>query len=131
MRMVYFPREECEIIDTWYVMGMRGTGSNDISVNDVYVPKSRTFPMMPDFDPGSHYQGPLYRLPLVGAAVSGIPTPMLGVARRAVDTVTELARNKTPVASSGLLKERSSAQVQLGRRPRRSCVQAACCFSTP
>ena len=51
MRMVYFPSEECEIIDTWDVMGMRGTGSNDISVTDVYVPKSRTFPMVPDFEP--------------------------------------------------------------------------------
>jgi alkylation response protein AidB-like acyl-CoA dehydrogenase len=116
MRMVYFPSAECEIIDgTWDVMGMRGTGSNDISVTDVYVPKSRTFPMAPDFEPGSHYRGPLYRLPLVGAAASGIPTPMLGVARRALDEVTELARTKTPVASSGLLKERALAQVQLGR----------------
>lgn len=115
MLMVYFPREQCEIIDTWYVMGMRGTGSNDISVKDVFVPESRTFPMMPEFHPGSHYQGPLYRLPLVGVAVTGIPTPMLGVARRAVDTVRELALNKTPVTSSGLLKERSLAQVQLGK----------------
>ena len=115
MRMVYFPRGECEIIDTWDVMGMRGTGSNDISVTDVYVPRSRTFPMVPDFEPGSHYRGPLYRLPVVGAAASGIPTPMLGVARRALDEVTELARTKTPVASSGLLKQRVSAQVQLGR----------------
>jgi alkylation response protein AidB-like acyl-CoA dehydrogenase len=115
MRMVYFPRAECEIIDTWDVMGMRGTGSNDISVTDVYVPKSRTFAMVPDFELGSHYRGPLYRLPVVGAAASGIPTPMLGVARRALDEVTELARTKTPVASSGLLKQRASAQVQLGR----------------
>ena len=115
MRMVYLRSEECEIIDTWDVMGMRGTGSNDISVTDVYVPKSRTFPMVPDFEPGSHYRGPLYRLPLVGAAASGIPTPMLGVARRALDEVTVLARTKTPVGSSGLLRERSSAQVQLGR----------------
>ena len=39
MRMVYFPRAECEIIDgTWDVMGMRGTGSNDISVTDVRAP---------------------------------------------------------------------------------------------
>ena len=113
--MVYFPREDCEIIDTWDVMGMRGTGSNDISVTDVYVPKSRTFPMVPEFEPGSHYQGPLYRLPFVGAAATGIPTPMLGVARRAVDEVTDLALSKTPVASSGPLKERSSAQVQLGK----------------
>jgi indole-3-acetate monooxygenase len=114
-RMVYFPIEQCEIIDTWDVMGMRGTGSNDISVTDVYVPKSRTFPWVPGFEPGSHYRGPLYRLPLAGVTASGIPTPMLGVARRALDEVTELARTKTPVASSGLLKERTSAQVQLGR----------------
>jgi alkylation response protein AidB-like acyl-CoA dehydrogenase len=114
-RMVYFPREGCEIIDTWDVMGMRGTGSNDIAVTDVYVPKSRTFPMVPDFEPGSHYRGPLYRLPLTGVLATGIPTPMLGVARRALDEVTELARTKTPVASSGLLKERALAQVQLGR----------------
>ena len=114
MRMVYFPREECEIIDTWDVMGMRGTGSHDISVTDVYVPKSRTFPMVPDFEPGSHYRGPLYRLPVVGVLATGIPTPMLGVARRALDEVTELARTKTPVASSGLLKERASAQSPAG-----------------
>src|SRR5262249_16454890 len=87
----------------------------DISVTDVYVPNRRTFPMVPDFEPGSHYRGALYRLPVVGAAASGISTPMLGVARRALDEVTELARTKAPVASSGLLKERSSAQLQLGR----------------
>jgi indole-3-acetate monooxygenase len=115
MVMVYFPRENCEIIDTWDVMGMRGTGSNDISVTDVYVPKSRTFPMVPEFEPGCHYQGPLYRLPLVGAAATGIPTPMLGVARRALDEVAGLALTKTPVGSSGRLKERSLAQIQLGK----------------
>jgi alkylation response protein AidB-like acyl-CoA dehydrogenase len=115
MRMVYFPRDRCEIIDTWDVMGMRGTGSNDISVTDVHVPKSRTFPMVPDFEPGSHYLGPLYRLPVAGVLATGIPTPMLGVARRALDEVTELACTKTPVEARGLLKERASAQVQLGR----------------
>jgi len=115
MRMVYFPSEQCEIIDTWDVMGMRGTGSNDISVTDVYVPNSRTFPMVPDFEPGSHYRGPLYRLPVAGLLATGIPTPMLGVARRALDESTELARTKTPVEARGRLKERASAQVQLGR----------------
>ncbi len=115
MRMVYFPRERCEIIDTWDVMGMRGTGSNDITVTDVFVPRHLTFPMEPEFEPGSHYRGPLYRLPVVGAAGAGIPTPMLGVARRALDEVTALALHKTPVTSQGLLRERSSAQIDLGR----------------
>ena len=50
MRMAYFPRAGCEILDTWNVMGMRGTGSHDISVTDVYVPTARTFPMVPDFE---------------------------------------------------------------------------------
>ena len=113
--MVYVPRDECEIIDTWDAMGMRGTGSNDVSVTGVVVPKSRTFPMVPGFKPGSHYQGPLYRLPVVGAAATGIPTPMLGVARRAIDEATKVALTKTPVASNDLLMRRSSAQVQLGR----------------
>lgn len=114
MRMVYIRRAACEIIDTWNVMGMRGTGSHDVSVTDVFVPDHLSFPMEPEFEPGSHYRGPLYRLPLVGVAAGGIPTPMLGVARRALDEVTELAKTKTPVASSGLLRERSSAQIQLG-----------------
>jgi alkylation response protein AidB-like acyl-CoA dehydrogenase len=113
--MVYFSRANCEIVDTWDAMGMRGTGSNDISVTDVYVPKFRTFPMVPEFETGSHYKGPLYRFPLAGIAATGIPTVMLGAARKAIDEVTELALTKTPVASSGPLKERSSAQAKLAR----------------
>jgi alkylation response protein AidB-like acyl-CoA dehydrogenase len=115
MRMVFFPREQCEVIDTWNVMGMRGTGSNDITVDNVFVPGSRSFPMMPEFEPGSHYRGPLYQYPLVGTVAAGIPTPMLGVARKAIDAVTDLALTKTPVASSAPLKERSLAQMQLGK----------------
>jgi len=113
--MVYFPREDCEIIDTWDAVGMRGTGSNDISVTNVYVPECRTFPMAPEFETGSHYKGPLYRFPVAGIAATGIPTVMLGAARKAIEKVTELALTKTPVASSGLLKERASAQAKLAK----------------
>ena len=62
--MAYLPRESCEVIDTWHVMGMRGTGSNDVAVTDVFVPTVRTFPIVPEFTPGSHYRGPLYRFSL-------------------------------------------------------------------
>jgi alkylation response protein AidB-like acyl-CoA dehydrogenase len=113
--MVYFRREDCEIIDTWDAMGMRGTGSNDVSVTDVYVPEFRTFALSSEFETGSHYRGPLYRFPLPGIAATGIPTVMLGAARSAIDAVTELALTKTPVASSGRLKERSSAQAKLAK----------------
>jgi alkylation response protein AidB-like acyl-CoA dehydrogenase len=113
--MVYFPSESCQVIDTWNVLGMRGTGSNDISVTDVFVPKARTFPFVPEFDPGSHYQGPLYRFPLMGVVASSIPPVMLAVARRAIDEVSALAQGKTPVATSRLLRERASAQAKLAK----------------
>jgi alkylation response protein AidB-like acyl-CoA dehydrogenase len=115
MVMVYFPRETCQIIDTWHVMGMRGTGSNDVSVTDVFVPKARTFPMVPEFEPGSHYQGPLYRFPLFGVVATSIPPVMLAMARRAIDEVSALAQGKTPVASSRLLRERASAQAKVAQ----------------
>jgi alkylation response protein AidB-like acyl-CoA dehydrogenase len=103
------------VIDTWHVMGMRGTGSHDISVTGVFVPKTRTFAMVPEFEPGSHYQGPLYRFPLVGVGATGILPVMLAVARQAIDYVSELAQGKTPVASSRLLRERASAQAKLAQ----------------
>jgi alkylation response protein AidB-like acyl-CoA dehydrogenase len=115
MVMAYFPREQCQVIDTWNVMGMRGTGSHDISVTDVLVPKIRTFPMVPEFEPGSHYQGPLYRFPLVGVSATSLPPITLAVARQAIDYVSELAQGKTPVASGTLLRERASAQAQLAQ----------------
>ena len=113
--MAYFPRESCQVIDTWYTMGMRGTGSHDVTVTDVFVPAARTFPMVPEFDPGAHYQGPLYRFPLMGVVAVSIPPIMLAVARRAINEVSALAQGKTPVAASTLLRERASTQAKLAR----------------
>ncbi len=115
MVMVYFPRESGQIIDTWHVLGMRGTGSNDVSVDDVFVPTARTFPMMPEFEPGSHYQGPLYRFPLFGIVATSIPPVMLGIARNAIDEASALAQGETPVASTKLLRDRASAQAKVAK----------------
>lgn len=113
--MVYLPSDNCEVIDTWDVLGMRGTGSNDVSVSEVFVPKTRTFPFVPDFEPGSNYQGPLYQFPLMGVVASSIPPVMLALARRAIDEVSALAQGKTPVTASTLLRERASAQSKLAQ----------------
>src|SRR5713101_3692575 len=113
--MAYLPPESCEIIDTWHVSGMRGTGSNDIAVTDVFVPRARTFPIVPEFTPGSRYHGPLYRFPLIGIVASNLPPLVLAVARRAIDEVTELAQAKVPVTRSTALRERASAQAKLAQ----------------
>jgi indole-3-acetate monooxygenase len=113
--MAYLPRERCEVIDTWHVMGMRGTGSNDVAITDVFAPRACTFPFVPEFTPGSHYQGPLYRFPLIGIVASNLPPLVLAVARRAIDEVESLAGSKVPVAASSSLRERASAQARLAR----------------
>jgi alkylation response protein AidB-like acyl-CoA dehydrogenase len=113
--MAYLPRESCQVIDTWHVMGMRGTGSSDVAVTDIFVPRARTFPFVPDFNPGSHYQGPLYRFPLIGIVASNLPPLVLAVARRAIDEVSALAQGKVPVAASTSLRERASAQAKLAQ----------------
>ena len=41
-RMLFFPTEDCEIIDTWHTAGLRGTGSHDYAVSDVFVPATRS-----------------------------------------------------------------------------------------
>src|SRR5207248_10412333 len=63
------PIEDCEIIDTWFVCGLAGTGSKDIAVNDVFVPARRVL-MFADAragtTPGARYhKNPLYRMPLL------------------------------------------------------------------
>jgi indole-3-acetate monooxygenase len=113
--MAYLPRESCEVIDTWHVMGMRGTGSNDVAVTDVFVPRARTFPFVPEFTPGSHYQGTLYRFPLIGIVASNLPPLVLAVARRAIEEVSALAQGKVPATARTSLRERSSAQAKLAQ----------------
>jgi indole-3-acetate monooxygenase len=113
--VAYLPRESCQVIDTWHVLGMRGTGSNDVTVTDVFVPTARTFPFVPEFTPGSHYQGSLYRFPLIGMVASNLPPLLLAVARRAIEEVSMLAQGKVPVAASTKLRERASAQAKLAQ----------------
>jgi len=110
VRMIFLRAQDCEIIDTWNAMGMRGSGSDDIQVNDAYVPSTRTLLMVADFEPGSHYQGPLYRFPAMGIVCIAIAPLTLAIARSAIDEVKAVAQGKTPFAATKLLREKSFAQ---------------------
>jgi len=107
--------DEVEILDTWHTLGMRGTDSNDVAVDDVFVPRARTFPLEPTFEPGLHYQSPLYRFPGIGEAAVVICPTALAIARRAIDEVTDLARTKTPFGSTVALRGRPATQARLAR----------------
>ena len=112
MRLMLFPTSAVEIIDTWRVAGLRGTGSHDFQVNDVFVPEKHAiagFAAKPT-QPGTLYQAPF--ITVFAMCLASVP---LGIARAAIDAFIELAEAKTPTGSSGRLRDKASAQADLGK----------------
>ena len=90
-RFAFVPRDVAAIEDSWDALGLRGTGSHHLSIDHVQVPSEHF--AAPVFEPVRH-DGPLWRLGLfdmAGIMMVGFP---LGVARRAVDEFTTMARTK-------------------------------------
>lgn len=91
LRACFFPVDHVEIHDNWQVMGMKGTGSCDFSVSEVFVPEDFTY-AFPTSLP--RRGGPLYRLGFPGFVINEPAAFALGVARRALNEITNLARSK-------------------------------------
>jgi indole-3-acetate monooxygenase len=108
----FLPAEHTTILDTWHTMGMRGTGSHDVAVADVFVPERFTAPLVPLERPGTAYQGPLYRL-TIWPPIALLAPPALGVARAALDDLLALARAKTPSYTGSTLSARQVVQRQV------------------
>jgi indole-3-acetate monooxygenase len=106
---------EVKILDTWHSLGMRATDSNDVVVDSVFVPAHRTFPLVPEFEPGPYHRGPLYRFPAIGAVPLTIAPVALAVARAAISEVKDLARHKTAFGFGKPLRERGVVQTMLAR----------------
>ena len=112
IRICYFyPKSTARIIDNWNVSGLRGTGSHDIAVDDLFVPEERTFSAM---DRRARITGPMNRMHGFDLAGCGFCCVGLGVARAAIDSFVELATVKIPRSSSDLLRERVMVQAQVG-----------------
>jgi alkylation response protein AidB-like acyl-CoA dehydrogenase len=108
------PAEQAEIIDNWNTLGMSGTGSHDVALNDLFVPEERAVPWVPLRTPSKAYGGPLYRL-TIWPAVAALAAPALGIARAAIDELVELATKKTPAYTVKSLRDRSVVQSQLAQ----------------
>lgn len=101
---------EVEILDTWDSLGMRGTDSNDIAADGVFVPAARSFPLAPAFTPGRRFGGPLYRLPAPVSVMVVIAPVALAIARGAITALRDLADRKTPLGATKTLRHRASVQ---------------------
>jgi alkylation response protein AidB-like acyl-CoA dehydrogenase len=112
VRLAVFPVDDVEFHDTWHVSGLRGTGSRDLEVKDVFVPEER----MISFFSGKRYvDGPNYRFPNLGFLALTIAPIPLGIARRAIDELIDLAAGKTPMGIGSRLRERGITQFEIGK----------------
>jgi alkylation response protein AidB-like acyl-CoA dehydrogenase len=113
-----FPRAEAQVIPgSWDVAGLRGTGSFDWTVKDVYLPEQRTCPHVgvPLDNQWARWPGITYALPSqawVGPHHSSVIT---GIARAGIDALVALAREKTPRGRTGMLCENPQVQDAVGR----------------
>ena len=110
VRAMWVPRENAKIVDTWTVIGMRGTGSQDFTVDDVFVPDSHTLSIA---DPPRE-TGPLYHPRMMFAATwTGTAANSLGIARGAIDTFIDLAKREGTTMSAAVLRDRPYAQARV------------------
>lgn len=112
MPFVFFDRDDVELIDTWDVSGLAGTGSGDYAVTDVFVPEGRWAQIGFDQPLLNH---PLSRFSFFGLLASGVAACTMGIARRSIDELITLAETKRPQGSRKALRERAPVQADTAR----------------
>jgi 3-hydroxy-9,10-secoandrosta-1,3,5(10)-triene-9,17-dione monooxygenase len=104
-RTFVLPRSDYAVEDVWDTVGLRGTGSNDIVVTEVFVPEHRSLSFM-DVSrlvvPGQELNGgPLYKLPYGSVFSYSITTPIIGMATGAYEAHVSYLRDRVRVAYAG------------------------------
>jgi alkylation response protein AidB-like acyl-CoA dehydrogenase len=101
---------DVEIIDTWDSLGMRGTDSNDIEANGVFVPESRAFRFEPDCRASAPFDGPLYRMPALAATFPVIAPVALAIASGAIRELRDIVTSKVPLGLTKTARDRAAVQ---------------------
>ncbi|MBB4615024.1 acyl-CoA dehydrogenase family protein [Novosphingobium taihuense] len=113
------PRSDANVLDTWHTGGMRGTGSTEFELNDVFVPNEHTFMM---FGAEPTHPDPLYRVPtsFFGFTLTAVP---LGIARATIEALRQLAANRPSMPGRAGLRDQPHVHYTLGKA--RAMVEAS------
>ena len=116
-RMFLVPASDYTIIDTWQVIGLAGTGSNDVEVTDIFVPAYRTLSterIRGGPNRGSELNpGTLYKLPAVSLFAFAVAGVSLGIARGAIEHFAETTRTRRSAYTGRSLADFTNIQVHL------------------
>ena len=108
MQVAVVPRADVSFNDGWHVQGLKGTGSYDYSITDVFVPHTRTFALFTR----EPYRGgsPATRMGMMPVTAAGHASWALGVAKSMLDDVAELAATKYRMSDMAALASRPTFQ---------------------
>ncbi|MEM6704848.1 MAG: acyl-CoA dehydrogenase family protein [Acidobacteriota bacterium] len=107
----YFEPDQVTFHDNWNPSGLRGTGSVDFEVDGAFVPEGRWIVL------GSadrHVHTPFFRMPFFGLFAAAVAAVPIGIAQRALEEFTDLARKKVAMWQKSTLNESSLVQLELG-----------------
>jgi len=107
IRTILFPATSAVLYDVWDVIGLRATGTDSYSVENLFIPER--FTALRDVPSALREPGPLYKIATHYVFAMGFGAVSLGVARAMLDATTELARRKSP---QGLSSMRDNAAIQ-------------------
>lgn len=112
IRTILFPVTSATMHDVWNVIGLKGTGTDSYSVDNLFIPEK--FTALRDDPAALREEGPLYRLSTNMVFSMGFAATSLGVARAMLDAAIELARGKTPQGLKAM-RENNAVQGLIGR----------------
>ncbi len=117
-RLCIVPKQDYKIIDTWYAMGMVGTGSKDIEVKEVFVPERRALALARcrgglEHPGAALNDGPLFRVPIVASAGHPLSATALGAAEGAYERVKESFTTRVGTYTGAKVGDFQAVQIKL------------------
>lgn len=116
--LVVMPAGQFEVVDTWHTAGMRGTGSHDVVIADVFVPEHRLVAVADIYGgtaPGAReHAAATYRWPMVPALALTAAMPVLGAAERVVQLFADRLGERVLAYSAVAQKDQPAAKIRLG-----------------
>jgi alkylation response protein AidB-like acyl-CoA dehydrogenase len=112
IRTILFPATSATMHDVWDAIGLRGTGTDSYSVDNLFIPDK--FAALRDVPSALREKGPIYTLTTNAVFGMGFAATAIGVARATLDAAIELARSKQPQGLAAM-RENNAVQGLIGR----------------
>ena len=112
IRFAFLRRGSFEILDTWHVGGMRGTGSHDVVATDIPVPHACTLALSDK----ATLEEPIGRVPMICTMSAGFASQTLGMAEAGLHALAKLATSKVNVEAGPGLRDRPPVQAMIARQ---------------